>query len=55
LTSLQTEVKAISSLKKHHTMIEDGLRYSMDWAKTHGEKFETIYNELQAELLTPDE
>jgi hypothetical protein len=55
LTGLQTQVKAISSLKRHHTMIEDGLRYSMEWVKTHGEKFETLYNDLHQELLKAEE
>lgn len=55
MTSLQTEIKSISALKKHHTMIKDGLEYSMEWVKNHGEKFDAIYEELQKELLAGDD
>jgi hypothetical protein len=55
LTGLQTEAKSITSLKKHHTMIESGLTYSKAWVEEHGQKFDQLYQELYAELLGTDQ
>ena len=55
LTSLQTEVKSISTLKTHHTKIKDGLEYSMGWVEEHSKRFDAIYKELYEELLAGDE
>jgi hypothetical protein len=51
LQSLQTEAKSITALKRHHTMIADGLTYSKGWVEEHGQKFDQLYQELYAELL----
>jgi hypothetical protein len=55
LTSLQTEAKSITALKKHHTMIESGLNYSKAWVEEHGQKFDQLYEDLHAELLAQEE
>jgi hypothetical protein len=54
LQSLQTEAKSISTLKRHHTLIADGLAYSKGWVEEHGQKFDQLYQELYAELLGSD-
>lgn len=55
LTSLQTEAKSITALKRAHTMIESGLENSRNWVEDHGNKFDQIYEELKAELLSAGE